>query len=68
MMLAMLQVDHTDHAPAAHQRHRQKRLVAVFRQLVKKLKARIERRLFRYRHRLVMLRHPSCNALAPRAV
>ena len=49
--------------PAAHQGHGEKRLVAVLRQLVEKLKPRIVRRFFRNGYGLAMLRHPSRNAL-----
>src|ERR1019366_4273123 len=45
MMLAMLQVDHSHHAAAGHQGHRQKRLVAILGQFVEELKARIQCRL-----------------------
>src|SRR5580692_11736220 len=62
-MLAMLQVDDANHAPAAHQGHREKRLVAVFRQFVEKLEPWIVCRFFWNRNRLAMLRDPSGNAL-----
>ena len=64
MLLAMLQVDHAHHAPAAHQWHRQKCLVTILRQFMEKLKARIVRSFLRNRNRLTMLRHPSCYALS----
>src|SRR5580704_15566696 len=62
-MLALLQVDDANHAPAAHQGHREKRLVAVFRQFVEKLEPWIVRGFFRDGDGLAMLRDPSGNAL-----
>jgi len=62
-MLAMLQVDDAHDAAAAHQGHREKRFVAVFRQFVEKLEARVMGRFLRDGHRLAMFRDPSSNAL-----
>ena len=64
MVLAVLQVDYTHDAAAAHQWHRQERFVTVFGQLVEKLKARIVRGLLGNGNRLAMFRYPSCNALS----
>ena len=64
MVLAVLQIDHAYDAASAKQRDREKRLIAVFRQLVKKLEARIVRRFFRNGNWLAVLRHPACNALS----
>ena len=63
MMLAMLQVDHAHYSAPAHQGHRQKCLVSIFRELMEKLKARIERCVFRNRNRFLVFRHPAGNSL-----
>jgi len=64
VMLAVLQIDDAHDAPAAHQGHGEKRLVAVFRQFVEKLEAGIVGSILRNRHRFAMLRDPSRNALS----
>jgi hypothetical protein len=64
VVLAMLQIDDTHDATAAHQGHRQKCLVTVFRQFVEKLEARIVRRVFGNGYRFAMFRYPSGNALS----
>jgi len=63
VMLAVLQVDDTDHSSPAHQRHGKKCFITVFGQFVEKLKAGILRRLFGDGNGLAMFRHPSRNAL-----
>jgi len=62
-MLAVLQVDDAHDAAAAHQGHREKRFVAVFRQLVEKLEAGVMGSFLGDGHRFAMLRNPSGNAL-----
>ena len=63
MMMAVLQIDYTDHASPAHDRHRQKSFVTVFRELVKKLKAGIVRGTLWDGNRFAVLSDPSCNSL-----
>src|SRR2546425_9008807 len=61
--LAVLDVDHPDQPAATQHGHRQKRLVAVLRQLVEHLEPRILERLAGDRYRLPMLRDPAGDAL-----
>ena len=62
-MMAMLQVDDADDTSTAHDRHRQKSFVTVFRKLVKKLKARIVSCALGNGHGFAVLSHPSGNSL-----
>jgi len=64
MRPAMLQVNHSHHSPAADQRHREQCFVAVFREFMKELKARILCCLFRNRHWLPVLSDPARDPLA----
>jgi hypothetical protein len=63
-MLAVLEVDDTDDAPAAHEGNGEKCFVAVFRKLVEELEAGIMRSFFWNRDGLEMFRDPSSNSLS----
>ena len=63
VVMAMLQVQHTDHASSAHQRNGEKRFVTVFWKFVKKLKPGIVRGSFGDCNRFAMLGDPSRNSL-----
>jgi hypothetical protein len=63
MMLPVLKIDDTDDTPAAHDGNGEKRFIAIFRKLVKKLEAGILRSIFWNRDGLKMFRDPSCDSL-----
>ena len=63
VVMAVLQVQHADHASSAHERHREKRFVTVFRKLVEKLEAGIVCGSFRDRDWFAVLGDPSGNSL-----
>ena len=60
---AALQVDDADQLPATHQRHRQKGLETILRQLVEPLKARVLIGALRDGDRFAMASHPARNAV-----
>src|SRR5208283_4396559 len=62
VVLAMLQVDDTNHAAAAHERHREERLIAILGKFVEELETGIVRGFFRNGHGFTMLRYPSGNS------
>src|SRR5262249_45650524 len=59
----MLEVDYTDNASAAQDRHRKERLITIFRQLAEELEARIAMGIRGQGHWLVMLRGPAGDSL-----
>src|SRR5260221_5973262 len=62
--VTMLLVDYADKLAPAEDRHGQKRLVTIFRQLVKRSKARIRGGIPRKRYRLLVFRYPARDSLA----
>ena len=64
MVLAMLEINDAHNPATAHQGYREKRLIAVFRQLVEELETWIVRCLFWNGNGFAMLSDPSGDALA----
>ncbi len=62
--LPVVNVDHSDQLPAAHQRHRKERVESVLRQRLERLEPRVRRGLVGQRHHRLVLRHPPRDALA----
>ena len=66
--LAVLEVDDADQLAAREHGHRQKRLVAILRQLVERLESRVLERARRHGDRLAMFGHPPGDALPTRSL
>ena len=59
-----MHVDDADQLATGHQRHRQKRVVGVFRQRLKRLEPRVGRGVRRQRHDRLVQRHPAGDSFA----